>query len=195
MKHVFYSPSDWIRLGLIEREWGIRGECLVHFDNPHSPLPSTLTALHLGKLENQNGTLEMDLVSLDAPMRAHGRAWRAKLRGIDTPEQAKTYRGRVVYCPFSSLPSLEDGNYYWTELIGATVVDEAGRLLGTVSHLEGVSEALCLVIVSDDCAANDSQSDSAPSESKAPERLYPAHPDLIHAFDRATRRLIITDIW
>lgn len=176
---------------MIEREWGVRGECLVSFDHPHSALLPTFTTLHLGKGGDSAANPEIETVPLERPLRLHGRVWRAKLRGVETPEHAKTYRGRIVYYRLSALPPLEDGNYYWAELIGATAVDETGRRLGTVSHLEGVPGALCLVIISDSEVSHDASSD-APSRE---ERLYPAHPDLIHAFDRATHRLIITDIW
>lgn len=66
--------------------------------------------------------------------RAHG--YVARLSGITGREQAQALSGLLVAVPRSALPELESGReYYWRDLIGMTVKDTGGHLLGTVERL------------------------------------------------------------
>ena len=56
----------------------------------------------------------------------------AKLAGIETPEQAKAFKGRPVSIP---RPAAGAGRYYWAELVGLEVVNEQGVVLGVVKEM------------------------------------------------------------
>jgi len=64
----------------------------------------------------------------------HGRLL-VKLVGIETPEAARLYTGRMLNVPRSALPKLKQDEYYWSDLKGLTVIDHHGIVLGTVSSL------------------------------------------------------------
>jgi 16S rRNA processing protein RimM len=41
----------------------------------------------------------------------------------------------LIAVPRSSLPAQDEGEYYWADLIGLTVINEAGETLGVVAEL------------------------------------------------------------
>ncbi|MGL6042525.1 MAG: ribosome maturation factor RimM [Sandaracinobacteroides sp.] len=57
---------------------------------------------------------------------------------------AEALRGTVLTVPRESLPALPAGEYYWHDLVGLPVEDEAGALLGEVVGVEnfGASDVL-----------------------------------------------------
>ncbi len=56
----------------------------------------------------------------------------ARLEGIDSPEQAKAFKGKAVSIP---RPEAGAGRYYWSDLVGLEVVNEQGVLLGVVKQM------------------------------------------------------------
>lgn len=59
----------------------------------------------------------------------------ARLGGIATREQADALRGLRLFARRDQLPSLPDDEYYHADLIGLTVLDTGGQLLGTVKSV------------------------------------------------------------
>lgn len=55
----------------------------------------------------------------------------------DCPDRtaAEKLKGLLIAVPRSSLPQQRDDEYYWSDLIGLAVVNEAGVVLGTVVNL------------------------------------------------------------
>lgn len=68
-------------------------------------------------------------------IKAHGNGFVAKLAGCDDREIAARYRDFLILVPKEELPELAEGDYYWHQLEGLTVVSTAGENLGAVSHL------------------------------------------------------------
>ncbi len=58
-----------------------------------------------------------------------------KVVGIATPEAADAVRGWLVRIDHKQAAPLAPGEYYHWQIIGATVVDEAGATLGAVSEI------------------------------------------------------------
>ncbi len=65
----------------------------------------------------------------------HGKVLVAKLEGIADRTAAEKYKGLLVAVPRAELPEQEEGEYYWSDLVGMTVVTLAGETLGTVDTL------------------------------------------------------------
>lgn len=59
----------------------------------------------------------------------------AQLKGVDSRDQAATLTGCDIAVTRADLPALQAGEYYWTDLIGATVVDAKSVSLGLVERL------------------------------------------------------------
>jgi len=55
----------------------------------------------------------------------------------DCPDRtaAEKLKGLLIAVPRSSLPEQDEGEYYWSDLIGLAVQNEAGTQLGTVENL------------------------------------------------------------
>ncbi len=59
----------------------------------------------------------------------------ARIAGIDTKEQADALKGTQLFARRDQLPALPDDEYYYTDLIGLTVADTGGAVLGTVKSV------------------------------------------------------------
>jgi 16S rRNA processing protein RimM len=56
----------------------------------------------------------------------------AKLAGIETPERAREFKGKPVVI---ERPKARQREYYWSDLVGLEVVNEAGVVLGVVKAM------------------------------------------------------------
>ena len=65
----------------------------------------------------------------------HARGILLSLEGVTDRDQARRLVGCELLIPKSSLPELEEGTYYWFDLIGLSVYTTDGRFLG---HLESI---------------------------------------------------------
>lgn len=70
-----------------------------------------------------------------ASVRPHKNMLLIKLEGLNTLEEAETYRGAAILIKRDSLPREGDGEYFWHELIGLEVYLSGGEYLGTLKHI------------------------------------------------------------
>jgi 16S rRNA processing protein RimM len=69
-------------------------------------------------------------------LRQSGKAAIARFDGVEDRSAAEALRGALVEVDRSSLPPLEDGEYYHADLIGLPAVDADGKLVGSVVAVE-----------------------------------------------------------
>lgn len=67
--------------------------------------------------------------------REQGKTVVAQLEGCNDRNTAESYRGVEIAIDESQLPQLGEGEYYWRDLIGLTVVNVAGDEVGTVEKM------------------------------------------------------------
>lgn len=74
----------------------------------------------------------------------HGKTLVAQLPDCPDRTAAEKLKGLLIAVPRSSLPEQCEGEYYWSDLIGLAVVNEAGASLGAVTNLleTGANEVL-----------------------------------------------------
>ncbi|MBK8973795.1 MAG: ribosome maturation factor RimM [Hahellaceae bacterium] len=102
--------------------------------------------------------------------------------GLSDRELAKSLVGSLVLVDKQQLPELGEGEFYWHQLEGMTVVTVQGVNLGKVSHLMETGANDVVVIVGDEAAVD------------RRERLLPYIPDdVIVAVDLESR--VITVDW
>ncbi len=65
----------------------------------------------------------------------HNKTLAALLTGCPDRNAAERLKGQLIAVPRSQFPEQDEDEYYWSDLIGMTVVNEAGEPLGTVSNL------------------------------------------------------------
>lgn len=69
-----------------------------------------------------------------------------KIQEIDRIEDAELLRGKEVYIDKEELPSTEEDEYYWFELIGLNAYNQDNKLLGKVESIIDSSAQPILVI-------------------------------------------------
>lgn len=118
-----------LSFGQIVGAFGVNGELRVHLHNRSS------TLLHGGEqvvLAGPKG--QRETVQLLTRAGTGGRVL-ARVRGVDSPEQAVAWLDWEILIPESLLPELPDGEFYHHDILRAMVVDEAGTPLGMVTEI------------------------------------------------------------
>jgi 16S rRNA processing protein RimM len=70
-----------------------------------------------------------------AQAKAHGGLVVASCDDVPDRDAAQALTGATVLVPRSSFPTAGDGEYYWVDLIGCSVVNRDGASLGIVADL------------------------------------------------------------
>jgi 16S rRNA processing protein RimM len=115
-------------MGRINAPFGVKGWVKIQ------PFTETLDALldypvwQIGK-GSQWQELEIEEATV------HGDFIVAKLASCNDRDAAYALRGQEIAVNREDLPGTEEGEYYWEDLIGLTVVNREGTELGKVSKL------------------------------------------------------------
>lgn len=109
-------PKEFLECGKIVTTHGIRGEVKVQ---PWCDGPAFLKGFKTFYLDAQ-GSCPVQVQSV----KAVGNMAVVHLSGVDTPEEALTYRGKVLYIRRADA-KLAPGDYFVQDLIGLQVVDAA----------------------------------------------------------------------
>lgn len=120
--------EDVLLIGRVIRPHGLKG--LVRID---SFAESEGTFLNAGEvfLEEASGQIVKHRVVAVTPGNT---SFLLKLEGLDTREQAETYRDKNIYIERSRLSRQRD-EFFWFELIGMPVYLDTGRRLGVVRQI------------------------------------------------------------
>jgi 16S rRNA processing protein RimM len=81
--------------------------------------------------------------------KVHGRALIVKFNECDSPEQAREYTNDLIAIDHDALAHLDDGEYYWTDLVGLQVANLDGTLLGTIDSMLETGSNDVMVIKND----------------------------------------------
>jgi len=115
-------------VGRVLRPHGLRGELRVQ---PDTDFPERLGTLGQAVLLTDERS---EPVRIEA-VRAAGEAVLVKVAGIDTREAAEIWRGAALAVPRELAAPLPHGRHYVFEVLGLTVEDEGGRVLGAVEEI------------------------------------------------------------
>lgn len=119
------TTPQMVEIGRLTRPHGVRGEVRVHL---HFEGSDTLEQVKSVTLTRKGVTLgERRILSA----RRADKAMLLRLEGVPDRDTAETLRGASVCVPRASLPALEEGEYYLSDLVGARVVGPEG-LIGEV---------------------------------------------------------------
>lgn len=78
--------------------------------------------------------------------RIHGKNIIVKIANVDERELAKTYTNLEIATADAQLPKLPQGEYYWSDLEGLTVINKDDKNLGQVDHILATGANDVLVI-------------------------------------------------
>ncbi len=124
-------PDDLVNVGVLTRPHGIRGELRLHAFNLESPLWDEVETLFL---RLPDGLRELAIESLRVAPNKHVVL---TLEGVDTREGAEALRGVEVAVPRSVFPELDEGEFYFVDLVGLPVLrdgEEVGRIEGVLEY-------------------------------------------------------------
>lgn len=110
--------------------YGVQGWVRVR---PYSVQADALQSIKTWWLDRPGMPELHDVDRLQVKM--HGGDVLAQLQGVVGRDQAEALKGTVVSVSRSRFPPLDDGEYYWSDLIGLTVENLQGELLGQVTDL------------------------------------------------------------
>lgn len=133
-------PDRLIRVGVVARPHGIRGELLVRLDVPGS---RTLLDSKRLFLRAPTGVPELrEFVSV----RPIGQNVILRLPDVDDRTAAEGFAGYEVLLARDWLPATEEGEYYIADLVGLRVVGSDGVQLGRVKSVFDAGAAPVLEI-------------------------------------------------
>lgn len=81
--------------------------------------------------QDQQSWREIEVLDVNV----HSKVLVARLQGVADRTAAEKYKGRLIGVPRQSFPAEEEGEYYWTDLIGMSVLTLSGESLGVVATL------------------------------------------------------------
>ena len=118
-------PEKRVALAAVAGAHGVKGEVRLKLFSD--------SASNLARHENVyvGGTLRLLLAVRDS-----GKTAVARLEGIDDRSASESLRGSLVEVDRSSLPPLEEGEYYHSDLIGLACVNREGETVGAVVAVE-----------------------------------------------------------
>ena len=115
-------------LGKIGAVYGIKGWLKIHSftEDPEAILDYFPWSLKLG---NKVQSVEI------TDWRKHNNGLIVKVGHIDDRDEAQALVGSEIMVNESALPELPEGEFYWRDLVGITVVNTQGYDLGKVSEM------------------------------------------------------------
>lgn len=177
-------PADAVELGRIQDAWGIKGWVRIQ---PYSADTDALFASPDWFLQPPEARFARGFsvftgcVALRvAELKAHADGLVARLEGVDDRNVAESLKGCRISLPRSAFPEPEEGEYYWVDLIGLTVVNREGEELGVVRDLMSTGPTSVLVL---------EYVETVEGEERSAERMIPFVAAYIDDVDRAARRI------
>lgn len=123
------DPDSMVIMGRIAAAQGIKGWIKVQ---PYTEyLDSLLDYKSWWLGEEQGPWREVDVLQCEL----HNKTLVAQLPDCPDRNAAEKMKGLLIAVPRSSLPQHSGDEYYWSDLIGLAVVNEADVQLGTVANL------------------------------------------------------------
>lgn len=116
--------DNLIGVGQIRGVYGVKG--WVRLFSWTSPRENILKFSHF---ITPNGALEL----LEG--KVHGKALIGRVRGVDDREAALALSGTDLSIPRDALPAADEGEFYWTDLVGLEVRRIDDELVGKVDYL------------------------------------------------------------
>jgi 16S rRNA processing protein RimM len=133
-------PSELLLVGRVARAHGNKGQVIV---NPDTDFPDERFAAGNVLVVEQAGQATTRRI---ASVRFQQGRPIIALDGIETMNDAEALAGAELKVPVSELAPLPDGTFYRHDLVGCEVRDAAGRVIGTVTRIEGSLERSHLVL-------------------------------------------------
>jgi len=165
--------SGLVAIGKIVGVHGLKGNLKVYSYAESIETYRTVTKMIV---KDTNGN---DTCYRIAEIKAHKRQlFLLSLDGICTREQARSLTGSTLFIEQTNLPELEEGVYYWSDIIGLSVVTITDKYLG---RIETVMQT----------GANDVYVVKSDGNNPIRETLIPALESVVQSIDLKQRTMIV----
>lgn len=122
------NTENLIIVGKLGSSYGIRGWLRVFSFTEH---PDSIFEYKPWYINRAGQWQKVDIESF----KPHNQDTIVKISGIDDRDQANTLTNFEIYVDASELPHLNDGDFYWKDLIGCKVITVNGYDLGLITDL------------------------------------------------------------
>ena len=138
------TGNDIVILGRLADPYGIRGWIKLH---PYGDDPLAWVDMPVWWISKDGEAWrECGLKGL----KVHGNGLVVLLDGVDDRNASEAMKGVLVGAPREALPTTNEDEFYWTDLIGLEVVNTADERLGKVVGLIETGANAVLRVVGDD---------------------------------------------
>ena len=120
------GETVYLAIGTLGRLHGINGEIVFHILTDFPERIKSRMRVYIGD-EHQPQRIHS--------RRQHGKDLLLTFEGIRSAEAAEVLRNQMVFVTGEDRPPLEEGEYYFHEVIGLQVIDEAGLPLGNIVEI------------------------------------------------------------
>ncbi len=122
------TSSDLLPIGRVVRAHGVRGKIKVEYFGGKSRL-FPYRKIFIKESPGETTTYEV-LEAVSQP------PWVIlNLRGVEKAEDAQSLAGKEVLIRQETLPDLDEGEYYWADILGMAVETEEGKRIGTMKEI------------------------------------------------------------
>lgn len=143
------EQAEKILVGKINAVYGLKGWVKVYsYTDPKEQIFAyTPWFIKKGPLKIGSETQELKIDK----GKIHGKGLVVLAAGYEDRTQAESLIGNEIWVDRNVVPELAEGDYYWEQLEGLNVINQADELLGTVSHLleTGANDVLVVVATKD----------------------------------------------
>lgn len=121
-------PDDLLEIGKVVKTWGLKGHVKVYSYAESIDTYNRVSRLYVQK---RGGPEALRIETA----RQQNKTLLLKFEERDRIEDVEDLIGSTLYMPKKDLPPLEEGEYYWYELIGMKVRTDLGKQLGTLREI------------------------------------------------------------
>lgn len=116
----------FLAVAKVRRPHGVHGELVVEI---YTDFPERLQPGKMVYVSPENKQLTI------SSRRSHNEGLLLGFEGITNPEEAGRYRNRILYILASDMHELQEGEFYFHDLLGLNVINESDMSLGTLTEI------------------------------------------------------------
>lgn len=179
-------PDDAVEVGRVQDAWGIKGWVRIL---PYSADTEALFASPYWFLQPPEARFARGFVAFTgcvgvtvAELKVHSDGVVARLEGLEDRNTAEALKGVRIAVPRSAFPPTPEGEYYWVDLIGLSVVNREGEAMGVVRDLLTTGPTSVLVL---------EYTETVDGQEKTAERMIPFVAAYVDDVDQKSRRITV----
>ena len=143
-------PADAVEVGRIADAWGIKGWFKVISYSSDAEVLLTAKDWYLLPAEKGAKHFTGTVLLPVKQARTHSESIVATAAAVVDRNAAETLRGARIFVSRTAFPAAEEGEFYWVDLIGLSVVNREGVAMGVVKDLLATGPQTTLVLAYDE---------------------------------------------